>query len=274
MEVSVTSVGRRWRVRMAWPELMYGVFVLRPLHFKSCVSTVTIAFVGPAVSCCTVTESFTGPEHETVSGAPTSVPDTCALKVESASCARAAGTARRRATARPKRRKMSAFMFHPVRSVGGWQDFVRRDEGDALRRWDWRGQGVELRVAKWIEVPAQEHRVVLVDGVVAVLHEGAGPVAELDGQGDAPGRPQPIDVLAALLPGGDVGGGAVAQLDLALLEVDVHRVVPSTLVGQRPQLPGVRVGRRRDAPVVGVQRDARAVRVDAPLSRAGGAARV
>src|SRR4051812_47061953 len=272
MEVSVASVGERTRVRMAWPELVYGVLVFTPVHFKSCVLTVTTAFGSPAGSGCTVTESFTGPEHLTFSGAPTSVPDTCVVKLESASCARAAGAARRRATARPKRWKALAFMFHPVRSVRGWQDIVRRDEGDALARRDGRGQRVQLGEAQWVEVPSQEHRVVLVGGVVAMLHEGAGPVAELDRQGDATRGSQPVDVLSALLPRRDVDGGAVAQLDLALLEVDVDRVVPSApLVRQRPQFAAaVAVRRCRDPAVIGVQ-DGPGVRADAPRPCAGGA---
>src|SRR5258708_35830683 len=75
---------------------------------------------------------------------------------------------------------------------------------------------------------ANEHGVVLVDGVMAVLHVHAAPVAELHGQGYASPRTQTINVFAAFFPCGNVGGAAVAGQDLAFFEVDVDRVIPAT----------------------------------------------
>src|SRR5258708_20961598 len=49
---------------------------------------------------------------------------------------------------------------------------------------------------------ANEHGVVLVDGVMAVLHVHAAPVAELHGQGYASPRTQTINVFAAFFPCG------------------------------------------------------------------------
>ena len=96
-----------------------------------------------------------------------------------------------------------------------------------------------------VDLPAQEHGIVFVHSVVAMLHEHAAEVAELHSEGDTAPWPQPIDVLAALLPCRYVAGAAVAGEDLALLKVDVDRVIPAAAaIFQGPDFAGPVVRRR------------------------------
>src|SRR4051812_39558090 len=151
------------------------------------------------------------------------------------------------------------------------KDVGRRLERHALGRRDRRRQRAQEGRPAVVDLPPHEHGVVLVDRVVAVLHEHPAPVAELHRQGDAPARPQPVDVLAAALPGGNVRRAAVAGQDLALLEVDVDRVIPAgAAVDDGPDLlrPGPR--RSRDATEVGGQRSAPVVGLDAPWPEEAG----
>src|SRR5471032_1637565 len=109
----------------------------------------------------------------------------------------------------------------------GRQDVVRILERHPLWRRDWRGQRFQHRVATAVDIPPHEHRVILVDRVVAVLHVHAAPIAELQGDGDAAAGTQTINVLAAKFPRWYVAGAAVAGQDLAFFEVDVDRVIPT-----------------------------------------------
>src|SRR4051812_9180774 len=151
----------------------------------------------------------------------------------------------------------------------GRLDVVRSAERHALRRRDRSRQRVEERLARAIDLPPDEHRVVLVHRVVAVLHEHSAEVAELHGEGHAARRTEPVDVLAALLPRRHVRGAAVPGEDLAFLEVDVDRVIPSAAaVLDRPDLASPVLGSSRDAAEVGVQHPV-VVGLDAPRSEEG-----
>src|SRR5262249_52748412 len=108
-----------------------------------------------------------------------------------------------------------------------------------------------------VDLPSQEHRVVLVHGVVAMLHEHPAEVAELQRDGPLPARAQSPYVLATLLPRRNVGRAAVARQRLALLEMDVDRMVPAAAaVAQRPDLAGAEARRRRDSAEVRGERAA------------------
>src|SRR5256885_522220 len=102
---------------------------------------------------------------------------------------------------------------------GRVQDLSRRLERHALRRRDRRRQWPQERGSAVIDLPPQQHGVVLVQGVVAVLHEHPAKVSELHRDLDTSVGAETIDVLAALLPGRHAAGTAVAFEDLPLLEV-------------------------------------------------------
>src|SRR5262249_50743353 len=101
----------------------------------------------------------------------------------------------------------SLFMsisFPCAASERGFQDLIRGLESYALRpRYRGRQRAQEWR-APVVDLPPEKHGVVLVRGVVAVLHEHPTPVAELQRDVNGAVGVQPPDVLAALLPGGDV----------------------------------------------------------------------
>src|SRR5262245_64789944 len=144
------------------------------------------------------------------------------------------------------------------------QDLGRRLERHALRRRDRRRQRPQEGGSAVIDLPPQQHGVVLVQSVVAVLHEHPAEVSELHRELDTSVRAETIDVLAALLPGRHVTGAAVAFEDLPLLEVDVDRVIPApTVVHQIPDLAGAVTRHRRDPPEIRVELVS-AVRSDAP----------
>src|SRR5712692_6476203 len=122
-------------------------------------------------------------------------------------------------------------------SEGGWQDVIRVSERHALRCRDRRRQRPQERRSPVVDLPAQQHGVVLMRGVVTVLHEHPAKVPELHGDGDASVRAQAIDVLAPLLPRRHIARASVAGEDLSLLEVDVDRVIPAAaVVPQGPDL--------------------------------------
>src|SRR5438445_13488118 len=137
-------------------------------------------------------------------------------------------------------------------SEGSVQDLGRRLERHALRLRD----GGRQRPKEWgsavVDLPPQQHGVVLVQGVVAVLHEHPAKVPELHGDGDASARAEAIDVLAPPLRRRHVAFASVE--DLALLEVDVDRMIPAAaVVHQVPDLAGAEPRRRRNPPEVRVE---------------------
>src|SRR5206468_12468680 len=96
-----------------------------------------------------------------------------------------------------------------VRLKSRRSDFVWRDEADALWRGNRRWQRPEHRRATVIDLPTNQHGVIFVHGVMAVLHVHAAPIAELHGESHATAGMQTIDILAASLPCGDIGSAAV-----------------------------------------------------------------
>src|SRR5438093_7016516 len=110
------------------------------------------------------------------------------------------------------------------------QDLIRGLEGYALRPRDRGRQRTQEWRAPVVDLPPEQHGVVLVRGVVAVLHEHPTPVAELQRDVNGAVGVQPPDVLAALLPSRDVRRATVASQRLALLEVVVDGVGQSTAV--------------------------------------------
>src|SRR2546422_5201137 len=131
------------------------------------------------------------------------------------------------------------------------EDLGRRFEGHTLRLRDWgRKRPHEWRPVV-VDLPPQQHRVVFVRGVVAVLHEHPAEVSELHRDGDASLGTEAIDILAPPLPCRHVARAPVAGEDLPLLEVDVDRVIPVILlIDQGPDLAGAGSGRCRDPPEV------------------------
>src|SRR5262249_59129683 len=160
------------------------------------------ATVGPSAGSVTTRAMTTsGPANATVSGSPVftaeAVPATWMLKLETA-CARAGGAAKTRP---PNRRGRAIFMaVAPCRSEGGGKDVIGGNERATLGSGDRRRKPVHERRPAVVDLPAHQHRVVLVHGVVAVLHEHPLEVAELHGDGDGSARPEAVDILAALLP--------------------------------------------------------------------------
>src|ERR1051326_3503603 len=148
---------------------------------------------------------------------------------------------------------------------GRWENVVRVFKGHALRLGNWRWQRFQERAAGVINLPAQEHGIVFVNSVVAMLHEHAAEIAELHGQSDAAARTQSINILAALLPCRYVGSTAVPRQNLAFFKMDVDRVVPATAsVLESPDFARPELGRSRDASIVGVERAPLIVSLNAP----------
>src|SRR2546422_3803154 len=148
-----------------------------------------------------------------------------------------------------------------------WLDVIELGgslEPHTLRRRNRRWQRPQERGSAVVDFPAQQHGIVLMQGVVAVLHEHPAEVPELHGDLDASVRAEAIDVLAPLLPRRHVARAAVALEDLPLLEVDMDRMIPAAaVVHQVPDLAGAESRRRRDPPEVRVELVS-AVRTDAP----------
>src|SRR5712671_2995953 len=283
--ILITSFATSGRVRLPWPELRYVAFVVWPTQDSAVVSTETTS-CGPSTGSLTATvETFTVPEQLIASGeavpseleltvpgaAVPTVPDDLTENEDVAVCAAAGPAAASETRSDSAIWSLEAVRFVMIgsvcRSERGGQDVVGRNEGHALRRRDRRRERPHERRPVVVDLPAHQHGVVLVDGVVAVLHEHPAEVAELHGDGDAPTGAEPVDVLASLLPGRHRVRIAVAVEDLPLLEVDVDRVVPAAAaVLQVPDLAGAVAGPGRDAAVVGVERPTLVVRLDAPRS--------
>src|SRR5438093_5116766 len=115
-------------------------------------------------------------------------------------------------------------------SERGGQDVIRGLEGYAQRLRDRGRQRTQEWRAPVVDLPPEQHGVILVRGVVAMLHEHPTPVAELQRDVHGAVGVQPPDVLAALLPSRDVRRATVASQRLALLEVVVDGVGQSTAV--------------------------------------------
>src|SRR5882672_6025594 len=293
--VLTTSLATSGRVILANPELRYFAPDVCPTQESPRTSTVTTTPGGMVGSDTAAVAIFTGPEQEMASGpfeigggavpspgagagagagagVPT-VPELVAVKVEVAVCAKAGPAASKRQPSSIGRTTGSlaeiALVMAWLRvsfSECGGKGVVRRNEGDALRGRDRRRERPQEGRPVVVDLPPHQHGVVLVHGVVAVLHEHPAEVAELHGDRDAPSRAKPIDILASPLRGRDGVRISVAVEDLALLEVDVDRVVPSAAaVLQDPRLAGAVSGRGRDAAIVRVEH-LTVVRLDAPRS--------
>src|SRR6185312_6483360 len=105
-----------------------------------------------------------------------------------------------------------------------------------------------------IHFPTNQHGVVFMHGVVAVLHEHPAPIAELHGQSHASTRTQTIDVFAALFPCRDIAGAAIAGQDLAFFKVDVDWVIPSAAtVPECPDFASAIFRSCRNASEAGIQ---------------------
>src|SRR5436305_10949875 len=206
------------------------------------------------------------PEKKTLSGRPNTVPATGTETVVGARAPRA-GVKESKRIAGTSRRVVS--MCAPPSQCTA-KDVVGRHERDALRSGNRRRQGPHERLPPVVELPADEHGVILMDRVVTVLHEHPAPITELHGDGELSSGTQSIDVLAPLLPGRDVPRTAVAGEDPTLLEMDVDGVIPApAAVPQGPDFAGVFSRRRRDATEVGIEHVA-AIGLHPPGTEEGG----
>src|SRR6478672_5010298 len=150
-------------------------------------------------------------------------------------------------------------------SLGGREDFIRRNERYALRCADGRRERRQERSSQTLGLPADQHGVVLMNCVVAVLHKHAAPIAELHGDGYAAAWTQAIHVFAALFPGRNVSSATVAGQDLAFFKVDVNGVVPSAAtVAEFPHLARAILRQSRDAAEARIERGPGIVCLDAP----------
>src|SRR5947209_13209104 len=148
-------------------------------------------------------------------------------------------------------------------------DLGRIYEGDTLRRRDRCGQRPQEWRASVIDFPANQHGVIFVYGIVAVLHEHAAPVTELHGQGHAAARTQTIDVFTAFFPCRNVAGAAVPGQNLAFLKVNVNRMIPAAAaILQRPDFTRAELGCSRDAAEIGLLH-AGTIGLNAPLACTG-----
>src|SRR6185312_124904 len=162
-----------------------------------------------------------------------------------------------------------AFLIHQEsflpQSESGGKDVIRRLKSDALRLGDRCWQRPEERGTAVIDFPTQQHGVVFVHRVMAVLHEHAAKVAELHGQCHAAAWTQTIYVLPSLLPSRNITGASVSSEDLAFFKVDVNGMVPSaSTVLQSPDFARAETRRRGNASVIGVSSEALVVRLDSP----------
>src|SRR5579859_3314478 len=115
------------------------------------------------------------------------------------------------------------------------QDLIRVLEGYASRLRNRSRQGAQERRST-IQVPPQQHGIVFMHGVVAVLHEHPAPIAELHPDHYGSARTQPIYVFAAALR--RRRRTAVARDDLALFKMDVDGMVPAKPALQGPFFAG------------------------------------
>src|SRR5215813_15553434 len=103
-----------------------------------------------------------------------------------------------------------------------------------------------------------------------MLHEHAAPIAELHRQGDASSRAQPVDILAALLPGWNVCGASIASQDLSFFKMNMNGMVPAAAgIHQGPYFTRTEARRRGDTAKVRIQPDA-AVGAYSPRTAPGG----
>src|SRR5262245_7093258 len=187
------------------------------------------------------------PETEMFSGSPTTSPlinsetlltlpstgvATAAAAAVPPTCASAVVT--RKGRARAQNHARCIFMFVSF-SESRRLDFGRRPELHPLRERDRRRQRPHERRAAIVDFPAQQHGVVLVHRVMAVLHEHPAKVPELECDRDVSAGAQPPDILAAPLPSRHVRRRSVARERLAFLEVDVDRMIPAAAAV--PQVP-------------------------------------
>src|SRR5260221_13989950 len=105
--------------------------------------------------------------------------------------------------------RQPACSFRPAELERGGGYVIRCNKGHTLRRCDRCWKWPQERRASIINFPTDQHGIVLVHCVVAVLHEHSTPVTELHGGGYASTRTQTIDALAALLPGREVTAATV-----------------------------------------------------------------
>src|SRR5262249_17303925 len=99
---------------------------------------------------------------------------------------------------------LSLYRHRTAASERGGQDVVRRLERYTLRLGDGRRQRPQEGRAPVVNLPPEQHGIILVHGVMAVLHEHPAEVTELQRDSPLAARVEPPDVLAALLPGRDV----------------------------------------------------------------------
>src|SRR6478609_122584 len=135
--------------------------------------------------------------------------------------------------------RQAEVLLHPSELERGRGYVIGSDEGHTLGCRDRRRQGPQEWRSTVVDFPTNQHGIVFVDCVMAVLHEHAAPIAELHGQGHASTRTQAIDVLAAFLPSRNVSSATVTGQDLAFFKVDVDRVIPTAAtVLQCPHFAG------------------------------------
>src|SRR5207302_6784855 len=119
------------------------------------------------------------------------------------------------------------------------QDLVRALERHALRLRDRRWERPQEWRAAVVDFPPQQHGIVFMGGVVAVLHEHSAPIAELHRERDASVRAEPIHVLAALLPRRDVISTAHTGQDLTFFDMEVDRLIRiASIVDQLSEYAG------------------------------------
>src|SRR5689334_13071997 len=99
---------------------------------------------------------------------------------------------------------------------GAGEDLVRSLEGDASWLRNRSRQRVQERLSGAVDVPPQQHGIVFMHGVVAVLHEHAAPIAELHPDDYSPIRTKAVHILASALC--RRRRAAVAGNDLALFK--------------------------------------------------------
>src|ERR1700756_1768662 len=146
------------------------------------------------------------------------------------------------------------YCVTPAELERGWSDVIRCNEGDALCFRNGGRQRIEERCSCSVDFPTNQHGVVFVNGVVAVLHVHSTPVTELHGQGHASTRPQAVHVFTTLFPSRHIGCAAVTGKDLTFFKVNVNRVIPSTTsILQGPDFTSAELRRRGNTAKAGIQ---------------------
>jgi hypothetical protein len=83
-------------------------------------------------------------------------------------------------------------------------------------------------VARGINLPAQQHRIVFMDSVVTMFHKHAAPISELHRNSDAATWPEPIYILSALFPCWHIASLAIARENLAFFKMNMNGMIPAT----------------------------------------------